>query len=71
MTRLSLEEEDIRSHISVDLSAVGLSIFIPSLVLTAYALSNVNNQIDSWEGNNDTKTSFLIANMEVTILFPN
>ncbi|KAK5964747.1 hypothetical protein GCK32_009286 [Trichostrongylus colubriformis] len=65
-SRLSPPDEDVHAHLSIDMSTIGFAcFFFPSLLLTAVALVHVNDIIEPWEGNNDTKTQFLIENMEL------
>ncbi|KAL6737208.1 hypothetical protein Aduo_010873 [Ancylostoma duodenale] len=65
MTRLSLADEVTYAHATVPLAAVGVAFLAPSLLLAAFSLGNMWNDIEPWEGNNDTMTQYLIENMEV------
>ncbi|EYC29390.1 hypothetical protein Y032_0006g2954 [Ancylostoma ceylanicum] len=65
MTRLSLADEVVYAHASVPLAAVGVAFFAPSVLLAVFAFGNMWNDIEPWEGNNDTMTQYLIENMEV------
>uniref|UniRef100_A0A7I4Z103 DUF5683 domain-containing protein n=1 Tax=Haemonchus contortus TaxID=6289 RepID=A0A7I4Z103_HAECO len=65
-SRLSADDEEAYATISINVATVGfVGIFIPSLLLTAVALLNVNDKIEPWEGNNDTLTQTLLENIEM------
>nr|CDJ87833.1 Protein M03F8.1 [Haemonchus contortus] len=65
-SRLSADDEEAYATISINVAKVGfVGIFIPSLLLAAVALLNVNDKIEPWEGNNDTLTQTLLENIEM------
>nr|CDJ80653.1 unnamed protein product [Haemonchus contortus] len=65
-SRLSADDEEAYATISINVAKVGfVGIFIPSLLLAAVALVNVNGKIEPWEGNNDTLTQTLLENIEM------